>query len=64
MTGMRQGEQFGLTWSSVDLDGGTVRLDTTKNRKGRFVRLNSRALTVMRTLSDFDLGRGRVFPSE
>jgi len=59
---MRQGEQFGLTWDKVDLDGGTVRLDSTKNGKGRFVRLNTRAMTVMRALRDFDLGgRDRVF---
>ena len=53
MTGMRQGEQFGLTWDKVDLNSGTVRLETTKNGKARFVRLNTRALTVMRRVARF-----------
>ena len=61
MTGMRQGKQFGLTWDKVDLDSGTLRLEGTKNRKGRFARLNSRALTVMRALHEFSLGPPRVF---
>jgi integrase len=61
MTGMRQGKQFGLTWDKVDLDNGTLRLESTKNRKGRFARLNSRALTVMRALYEFSLGCPRVF---
>jgi integrase len=62
MTGMRQGEQFGLTWDRVDLDNATVRLNKTKNGKPRFVRLNSRALTVMRALRELSLkDGGRVF---
>src|SRR5262245_33411945 len=66
MTGMRQGEQFGLTWDRVDLDNGTVRLKKTKNGKPRFVRLNSRALTVMKALREFNVeeegtGPRRVF---
>src|SRR5215467_7655945 len=56
MTGMRQGEQFGLTWDRVDLDNAVVRLKKTKNGKPRFVRLNSRALVVMRALREFSLG--------
>jgi site-specific recombinase XerD len=61
MTGMRQGEQFGLTWNKVDLNSGTIRLEKTKNGNGRFVRLNTRALTVVRALHEFGLGAGRVF---
>ena len=37
MTGMRQGEQFGLTWDRVDLDKATLRLKKTKNCKPRFI---------------------------
>jgi integrase len=55
MTGMRQGEQFGLTWNRVDLDNANVRLKKTKRGKPRFVRLNSRALVVMRALREFSL---------
>jgi site-specific recombinase XerD len=61
MTGMRQGEQFGLTWEKVDLGAGTLRLEVTKNGKGRFVRLNSRALTIMRAMHQQSIGTGRVF---
>ena len=60
--GLRQGEQFGLTWDRVDLDNATVRLQKTKNGKPRFVRLNSRALTVMKALHEFSIDDGRVFP--
>jgi integrase len=56
MTGMRQGEQFGLTWDRVDLDNATLRLNKTKNGKPRFVRLNSRALVVLRASREFSLG--------
>ena len=62
MTGMRQGEQFVLTWDRVDLDNAAVRLQKTKNGKPRFVRLNSRALTVMKALHEFSIDDGRVFP--
>ena len=43
MTGMRQSEQFTLTWDRVDPDAGMIRLEDTKNGTGRFVRLNTRA---------------------
>ena len=64
MTGMRQGEQFGLTWHRVDLDNATVRLNKTKNGKPRFVRLNTRALVVMRALRELSLHAGRVFANQ
>jgi len=44
------------------LDNATVRLQKTKDRKPRFVRLNSRALTVMKALHEFSIDDGRVFP--
>jgi site-specific recombinase XerD len=61
MTGMRQGEQFSLTWDKVDLDASVIRLEDTKNGAGRFVRLNTCALAVLASLRDRDLGTGRVF---
>jgi len=61
MTGMRQGEQFSLTWDRIDLGAGVIRLEDSKNGAGRFVRLNTRALAVLTALRDRDLGTGRVF---
>ena len=62
MTGMRQSDQFERTWGDVDLNAGTVRVPLTKNGKCRFVRLNSRALAVLRASRDQGLGTGRLFP--
>ncbi len=42
MTGMRRGEQFSPEWNDVDFDAGTIRLQTSKNGKSRFVHLNTR----------------------
>lgn len=61
MTGMRQGEQFAATWEDVDLTAGFIRLRQTKNGQGRFVRLNSRALSSLRMLRHQGIGSGRVF---
>jgi len=62
MTGMRQSEQFGLTWDRVDLSAGVIRLPETKAGPGRFVLLNARAKTVMSMLFDRSIGDGKVFP--
>lgn len=32
-TGMRKGEVLGLTWNNVDLEGGYIRLQDTKNKR-------------------------------
>ena len=61
MTGMRMSEQLTLEWDEVDLDAGTIHLAQTKNDTSRFVRLNSRALAIMRTLYAHGIGTGRVF---
>ena len=61
MTGMRQGEQFTREWGDIDLDAGTIRLQISKNGKGRFVHLNSRALAALRMLHAQSIGAGRVF---
>jgi len=63
-TGMRLGEQFGLTWDQVDLDRGWITLGITKNKQRRGVPLVGGALEELRSL-----GRVRridtafVFPS-
>jgi integrase len=56
MTGMRMSEQLTLEWDEIDLDAGTIHLDQTKNGSGRFVRLNSRALAIMRMLYASSIG--------
>lgn len=50
MTGMRKGEQYGLTWPDVDLEAGHIHLSATKNGSSRYVFLNSHALAVLTTL--------------
>jgi integrase len=61
MTGMRQGEEFSLTWEDIDLKAGLIRLNQTKNGQGRFVQLNSRALAALQMLHEESLKTGRVF---
>ena len=46
-TGMRWSEEFGLSWSQVDLTRKVIRLSQTKNGKGRNVPLNSIALAAL-----------------
>ena len=64
MTGMRMSEQLTLEWDEIDLDAGTVHLSQTKNGTSRFVRLNSRALSIMRMLYEQSSGAGRIFPAK
>jgi len=61
MTGMRMSEQLTLDWEEIDLDAGTIHLAKTKNGSERFVRLNSRALTVLTMMYKRGIGHGRVF---
>ena len=46
-TGMRKGEQFGITWDQVDLANRNIHLDKTKNGSSRYIRLNSACLAVL-----------------
>jgi integrase len=64
MTGMRLSEQLTLEWEEIDLGAGTIHLEKSKNGSGRFVRLNSRALAVLRMMHARGLGTGRVFPAK
>ncbi len=50
LTGLRRMEAFSLRWSEVDIEGGTVRLISTKSGRGRTVVLNSLALEMMMKL--------------
>ena len=48
LTGMRQAEQFGMTWQDVDLDRGVVTLPQTKAGVVQYVHLNEEAKTILR----------------
>jgi integrase len=49
-TGLRQGEQFGLHWSNVDLVNRVVTIPRSKHGGARHVPLNDSALNVLRGL--------------
>ncbi|MFT3792133.1 MAG: site-specific integrase [Rudaea sp.] len=63
-TGLRRGELFSLTWEAVDLARNllTVRFDTAKSGKTRYVPLNADALDVLRRWRKSGQGTGLVFP--
>jgi integrase len=63
-TGMRQGEQFGLTWDRVDLENNVLTIPRSKHGESRIVYLNGAVLgffTRLRQLTALGL---YVFPSE
>ncbi|MGE0289083.1 MAG: tyrosine-type recombinase/integrase [Bradyrhizobium sp.] len=49
-TGMRQAEQFGLTWGQVDLAARVVKLPKSKSGQPRTIELNDTALDVFRAM--------------
>lgn len=73
LTGMRQGEQFGLTWQDLDLDRGFITLPDTKAGMVQYVHLNEEAKTILRgmqaiaeaeAIADPRKRSAWVFPSE
>lgn len=46
-TGMRLGEQYGLTWDNVNLAGRIITIPRSKNGETRHVRLNSLAVAAL-----------------
>jgi site-specific recombinase XerD len=48
LTGMRQGEQFGLKWQDLDLDRGFITLPDTKAGMVQYVHLNEEAKSILR----------------
>lgn len=64
LTGLRQGEQFGLQIDDLDLDRGVGRLRDTKSGETQFFVINSAASTIFRKLIREAKRRGSpwVFP--
>ena len=63
-TGIRQSEQYRLTWKNVDLVARRITLRKTKNGSTRHVPLNQTAWTAFQLLWDTSTGDGRVFLNE
>lgn len=63
-TGMRLSEQFGLTWSQVDLEGRMIFLPKTKSGKPRHIPLNAVAVAAFERLKVKGQGKHTpVFPN-
>jgi integrase len=60
-TGMRPSEQYGLTWSRVDLTRKLITIPKSKNGKTRHIPLNSTALAAFKDLARRSLDGGPVF---
>jgi len=64
-TGMRQGEQFGLTWKQVDLSTGRIILEETKNDERRTAVATGPALDELKKLAKVRLlDNEHVFPGK
>jgi integrase len=63
-TGLRQGNQFALTWEQVDMKARVLRIPTTKNDEPLTFPLNDSAMEILRRLRKNSKGKGRVFLSE
>jgi integrase len=62
-TGMRQGEQFGLKWHSVDFERKTIYLAETKNGRHREIPMNKTCYAALKELHQNQTKDGGVFPS-
>ena len=62
-TAMRRGEILNMHWRDVSFEKRTLRIPITKNGHARTIPLSSRALALLRTLSDArTLGTERILP--
>lgn len=59
-TGMRLGEQYGLTWDNVNLAGRILTIPRSKNGERRHVRLNSVAVAALVAFAGRGSGTGPV----
>ena len=48
-TGLRQGEQFGLRWSNVDIANRVLTIPRSKHGGARYVQLNETAMAILGT---------------
>jgi integrase len=62
-TGMRRGEIMNLKWGDIDLDGGSILLQTTKNGERRFIPLVGTALHLLSSRSGNETKESLVFPA-
>jgi integrase len=58
-TGMRKGEQYGLTWDDVDFEVLEIIARDTKNGTSRVVHMNKTVERAMRILKQMPMGRKR-----
>ncbi len=63
LTGLRQGEQFPLKWTDVDLEQGFLTLPDTKAGEVQYVHLNEEAKGILKALTSWKDSRW-VFPSQ
>ena len=61
-TGLRRGEQYGLTWADVDLDTGVLQVVKSKNGAPRKVLLNSAARAAVERLLELNERNDLVCP--
>ena len=57
-TGMRKGEQYGLTWADVDMPSRTIMANNTKNGTPRTIHMNDDAIDAMQELRKAAKGEG------
>lgn len=62
-TGLRKGNQYGLTWDMVDWKSRMLNISRTKNDEAMHVPLNDAALAALKTVFKRGRGRRRVFRS-
>ena len=63
LTGLRQGEQFHLKWTDVDLEQGFLTLPATKAGEVQYVHLNQEAKGILKALTSWKDSRW-VYPSQ
>jgi len=62
-TGLRQGEQFGLRWSNVDMANRVLTIPRSKHGGARHIQLNETAMAILRSLPS-RFHSEWVFPSQ
>lgn len=60
-TGMRQGEQYGLTWDRVDFDQRLITIPLSKHGDPRYIELNDAAIDALRRAEELANGSPHVF---